>query len=576
MPKNYPKKPQHKRLDALLIFVFIFLAAIILRLFDLQVLKNPYYEALASGQQEIFETIVADRGEIYVEDQYSKELYPLALNKKMNLVFAVPKQIEDKGEAAEKLSPLLQMKKEEIEKKLNEASGPLYAPLKHKVSDETAEKIKNLNMEGLHFQKEATRFYPDKTLAAHTLGFLGYKDDKKKGMYGVEGYYDYLLSGKEGKIKSETDASRKFVLIGSKFFEKAEDGADIVLTLDRLVQFKAEKAIEEGTKMYGADRGSIVIMDPKTGEIIALAVWPNFDPNEYYKVDNIDVFRNSIVYDLYEPGSVAKPLVMAAALDLGLVSPSTTVVDNGEIKVDKFKIRNFDGKANGKVTMTRVLENSINVGMVQVASMIGKERLLDYFDRFGFTKLSGIDLDTEMPTEFKESKEWADSDLATASFGQGFSVTALKILSVFSAIANSGKMMQPHIVKKIIYPDGKEEIIYPKEVALAISPQTASTLSAMLTSVVENGQAQLAKVPGYKVAGKGGTAQVPNPDKVGYDPSKRITSFAGFGPIDDPKFVMLIKFDNPKGEAWGVTTAGPIFSQMAKDLFHYYQVPPRE
>ncbi|MEW6408246.1 MAG: penicillin-binding protein 2 [Patescibacteria group bacterium] len=575
MHKNRQKSPKNRRINAFIIFIFIFVALIVLRLFDLQILKYKYYQALASGQHQIFEEITPSRGEIYIKDRFSKELYPLALNKKLNLIFAVPNQIEDKKEFVQKLAPLLEIKEKELEKKLSSGSS-LYAPLKHKVSDEIAEKIKALNLKGIYFQKESWRFYPDKEFAAQVLGFVGFENDKQKGFYGIEGYYDGILRGKEGHFFGEKDALGKLTLIGSKFMEKAEDGASVVLTLDRLLQFQAEKAIAEGAQRYGADRGCAVVIDPKTGEILAMAIYPTFDPNKYYEVKNMEVFRNSIIYDLYEPGSVIKPLVMAVALDLGLVSPQTKVLDRGEIKVDKFAIRNFDGKANGEVTMTKVLEQSINVGMVQVGQMVGKKRLYEYFDKFGFLNLSGVDLDSEMPSRIKSYDLWANSDLATASFGQGFSINALQLASAYTAIANSGKLIMPHIVEKIVYPSGREEIVRPQESQQIISSSTASTLSAMLTSVVENGQAALAKVPGYQIAGKGGTAQVPKPDSIGYDPSKRITSFVGFGPVEDPKFVILVKLDNPKGNVFGVETAGPVFAKLAQDLLQYYQVPPSE
>ncbi len=573
--KNYQKPPKNRRINVFIIFIFIFVALIVLRLFDLQVLKYKYYQALASGQHQIFEEITPSRGEIYIKDRFSKELYPLALNKKLNLIFAFPNQIKDKKEFIQKLAPLLEIKEKKLEKKLSSGSG-LYAPLKHKVSDEIVEKINALNLKGVYFQKESWRFYPDKEFAAQVLGFVGFEGDKRKGFYGIEGYYDGILRGKEGHFLGERDALGKVNLIGSKFIKKAEDGADKGLTLDRLLQIQAEKLIAEGVQKFGADRGCVTIVDPKTGKILAMAVYPTFDPNKYYEVKNMEVFRNSIIYDLYEPGSVIKPLVMAAALDLGLVSPQTKVLDRGEIKVDKFAIRNFDGKTNGEVTMTKILEQSINVGMVQVAQMIGKKRLYDYFSKFGFLNLSGVDLDSEMPSRIRSYDLWANSDLATASFGQGFSINALQLVSAYAAIANSGKLVPPYITEKIIYPSGREEIVRPRDSRQIISSSAASTLSAMLTSVVENGQAILARVPGYQIAGKGGTAQVPKPDNIGYDPSKRITSFIGFGPVDDPKFVILVKLDNPKGNVFGVETAGPIFAKLAQSLLQYYQIPPSE
>jgi len=569
------KKASFSRINFLFAMISVFTVIIFIRLFDLQVFKNSYYVALASGQHEFFESLVPERGQIYVEDKFSKELYPLAINKKLNLVYAIPKKITDPKKVADILEPILEVSKDELLVRLSK-SEDLYEPLKHKVSDDVIEKIKKENLEGVYFQPESWRFYPDGELAAHVLGFVGFVDDKKRGLYGVEGYYNNLLSGKEGYLLSEKDALGRIISLNKKFVEEAKDGSSIVLTIDRLVQYKVEKYLAEATKNYGAEKGSIVIADPKSGEIIALACYPTFNPNEYYKVENVDVFKNSVIYDLYEPGSVFKPIFVAAAMNEGLIGPLTTFEDSGSIKVGKYTIRNFDGKANGKVTTTNILENSINVGMVQIAQLLGKERAYQYMSRFGFTDLTGIDLDVEIPTAIKEPKKWADSDLATASFGQGFSITPMRLVTAYMAIANGGKLIQPHIVKKIIRPDGSEEVLRPKEVRQVLSASTAATLAAMLTSVVENGQAKLARVPGYRIGGKGGTAQVPNKDKVGYDPNQKITSFIGFAPIDDPKFVMLVKFDNPKGEVWGVTTAGPVFSKIAQELFQYYQIPPTE
>lgn len=569
------KKSSFSRINVLFVIISFFTVTILVKLFDLQVLKNSYYVALASGQHEIFENLVPERGQIYVEDKFSKELYPLAINKKLNLVYAVPKKISDPKKTAEMLEPILEMPKDELLGHLSK-SEDLYEPLKHKVSDDVVEKIKNENLEGIYFQPESWRFYPDGELAAHVLGFVGFVDDQKRGLYGTEGYYNNLLSGSPGYLQSEKDALGRFISVGEKFMEEAKDGSSVVLTIDRLVQYKIEKYLAEATKNYGAEKGSIIIADPKSGEIIALACYPTFNPNNYSEVENIDVFRNSAIYDLYEPGSVFKPIVVAAAMNEGLVGPNTIFDDPGFIEVGKYTIRNFDGKGNGKVTTTNILENSINVGMVQIAQLLGKERAYQYMSQFGFTDLTGIDLDVEIPTAIKEPKKWADSDLATASFGQGFSITPMRLVTAFMAIANEGKLVLPHVTKKIIRPDGSEEVIRPKEVREVISPNTAATLSAMLVSVVENGQARLAKVPGYRIGGKAGTAQVPNKGKTGYDPNQKITSFIGFAPIDDPKFVMLVKFDNPKGNVWGASTAGPVFSKIAQELFQYYQIPPTE
>ena len=578
--RNNRRKKQNSenknfRINTLFIIIVFITVATVVRLFDLQVLKNGYYTALASGQHNIFENLIPERGQVYVEDKFSKDLYPLAINKKMNLIYAVPKKIEDPKNIAEQLAPILEVEEEELLARLSKEDD-LYEPLKHKLEDIQVEEIKNKELKGIYFQPESLRYYPDHSLASHLLGFVGFVDDEKRGLYGIEGYYNDLLAGKEGYLETEKDALGRLVSVGNKFLQEAEDGSDLVLTIDRLIQFKIEKYLEEGIKEFGAESGSITIADPQTGEIIAMASYPDFDPNNYSEVENVDVFKNSVIYDLYEPGSVFKPIIVAAAMNANLVSPGTIFQDRGAIEVDEFTIKNFDGKASGNVTVTNILENSINVGMVQIAQLLGDDRTFSYMNQFGFTDMSGIDLDVEASTSIKPPTKWADSDLATASFGQGFSITPLRLITAYTAIANNGKLMQPHIVKKIIKADGSEEIIKPKEVKEVLSPSVAGTLSAMLTSVVENGQGGTARVPGYKVAGKSGTAQVPNKDKAGYDPNRKITSFIGFGPIDDPKFLMLVKLDNPGGEVWGADTAGVIFGRVARELFQYYQIPPTE
>jgi cell division protein FtsI/penicillin-binding protein 2 len=571
------QNPENKnyRINALFVVIVLISIATVVRLFDLQILKNSYYTALASGQHNIFENLIPERGQIYVEDKFSKDLYPLAINKKMNLIYAVPKKIEDPENVAKQLAPILEMEEEELKVKLSKKED-LYEPLKHKLEDEQVEEIKNKELKGIYFQPESLRYYPDHSLASHLLGFVGFVDDEKRGLYGVEGYYDDRLAGKEGYLESEKDALGRFVSVGNKFLQEAEDGSDLVLTIDRLVQFKIEKYLEEGLNEFGADGGSITIADPKTGEIIAMASYPDFDPNNYSEVENVDVFKNSVVYDLYEPGSVFKPIIVASAMDAGLISPGTVFQDTGSVEVDEFTIKNFNGQASGNVTVTNILENSINVGMVKIAQLLGRERTFAYMNQFGFTNMSGIDLDVEASTSIKPPTEWADSDLATASFGQGFSITPIRLVTAYMAIANDGKLIQPHIVKKIIKADDSEEVIECKEIKEVISPDISATLSAMLVSVVENGQGKMAKVPGYKIGGKGGTAQVANKGKVGYDPNKKIASFIGFGPIDDPKFVMYVKLDNPKGDVFSDVTAAALFGKIARELFQYYQIPPTE
>jgi len=569
------KKSAISRPDLLILATVFFCLVIVWRLFNIQVIRHDYFLALASGQQKIYEDLVPERGRIYIEDRFTKNLYPLAINKRLTLVYAIPQQVQDTGSTADKLAGILELPANEIEDKLNKEDD-LYEPIKHRVTDDKVEEIKNLDLSGIRFQPEDWRYYPDGEFASHILGFVGYVEDEKRGRYGIEGYYNDLLAGKEGYLAMDKDAAGRLISMGDKSFAKAEDGTDLVLTVDRFIQFKVEQKIKEAVEKFGAQRGTVIIVNPHTGEVIALANFPNFNPNKYSEVEDAEVFSNSAVYSLYEPGSAFKPIIMTSALDLGLVSPNTVVEDSGSIKVDEFTIRNFDGGANGKVTMTQILEKSINIGMVQIAQKMGRERVYDYIDDFGFNELSGIDLDTETSSELEDYQLWSDADLATVSFGQGISVTPIQLVTATSAIANGGKLIQPHVVKKIVRSAGEEEVVASKETRQVISSSVAATTGAMMVSVVENGFGQPAKVPGYKIAGKTGTAQVPNKNGPGYDPSQKITSFIGFAPVEDPQFVMLVKLDNPGGDVWGASTAAPVFKEIAEEIFRYYQIPPSE
>ncbi|MDD3887164.1 MAG: penicillin-binding protein 2 [Patescibacteria group bacterium] len=561
------------RLNFLFVIIIIASIAIVFKLFNLQVVKHGYYEALASGQHSLFEELVPERGEIYVEDKFSKKLYPLAINKKMNLVYAVPEQIEDKNATSILLAPLLSMSKDEIYDLISDEKK-LYVPIKHKVEGDTVEQIKNLNLSGISYQTEDWRYYPDKVLGSHILGFVGFVNDQKKGQYGVEGYYDNTLSGKNGFLQSEKNTLGEIISGTKNFVQGAEDGSDIVLTIDRLIQDKVETVVKDAVEKNGAESGSAIVMDPQTGAIIAMAGYPNFDPNNYSEVENVNVFSNSSIYELYEPGSAFKPLIVSMALDQNLISPDTKFNDNGKMEIDEYTIQNFDKKAYGDLTVTQILEKSNNIGMVQIARTLGREKMYDYMINYGFDENSGVDLDTEAGTIVKKPNEWSEMDFATMSFGQGIATTPLRLINAISCVANGGRLLKPYIVKKIIRPDGSEETTKPKAVRQVIKPETAETLSAMMVSVMEKGFGQPARVEGYKIAGKTGTAQVPSSDGKGYDPNKKITTFVGFGPIEYPRFAILVKLNNPGGDVWAESTTGPAFKAIAQELLKYYQIAP--
>ncbi|MFH1598012.1 MAG: penicillin-binding protein 2 [Patescibacteria group bacterium] len=574
--KKQKKKIGPDRVYLLAIAIFIFAGFAIFRLFDLQILRNHYYEALASGQHEISEKLMAERGEIYVRERNSDELFPIAQNQELNLVFSIPRKIKNPKEVLDKITPVLEITEEEVPTMMERLSkeGDLYEPLRHLVSDQKVAELEKLEIEGIDWMPETNRYYPEKNIYSHITGFWGYLNDQRVGQYGLEGYLDEQLCGKTGSIIAEKDAGGRFITIGQKFLEEAQDGDDFVLTIDRTIQYNTCSKLKEATMKHGADKGSVIVLDPKTGAILAMCNYPDYDPNDYSATEDIEAFKNTALYDMWEPGSVFKSITMAAGLDLGLVSPGTTYVDTGELKYGKYTIKNSDGKAYGTQTMTNVLEESLNTGAVFVAEHVGNERFYNYVRDFGFGERIGLPLESESVGDLSTIAKLRDIYTATASYGQGITVTPIQLIMAYSAIANDGLMMRPFIIDEIVKNNGTTVKSTPEEMRQVISAEAANTLSAMLVSVLENGHAQRALVPGYFMAGKTGTAQVARSSGAGYESGLHKDTFVGFGPISDPQFVVLTKLDNPKDVPWAASSAAPLFGEIAQFLVNYYQIPP--
>jgi len=347
------------------------------------------------------------------------------------------------------------------------------------------------------------------------------------------------------------------------------------LTIDRNIQFTAEENLKEVVEKWKAEDGTVIIMEPKTGKILALANWPNFDPNNYSEVKNIDIFLNSATQKLFEPGSVFKPITMAAGLDTDKIGPQTTYVDEGIVKIGGYTITNANNRSYGLSSMTKVLEKSINTGAVFVQRLIGPDVFREYVNKFGFSQVTGIDLESEIAGNISNLKEGSpEINFATASFGQGIAVTPIELITALGAIANEGKLMKPYIVEKIIHPDGTETTISPEIRRQVISPQTASKLTSMLVSTVRQGYDKI-KIKGYFIAGKTGTAQIPNPDRKGYSDESTHT-FVGWAPAFNPKFIILLKIDKPKGIRFASDSLAPTFAKLTQYLLNYYEIPPEE
>ncbi|HEX3095915.1 MAG TPA: penicillin-binding protein 2, partial [Patescibacteria group bacterium] len=420
---------------------------------------------------------------------------------------------------------------------------------------------------------ETIRFYPEGNFMSQLLGFVGYKGDVKTGLYGIEQAFNDELTGVPGSSATERSAGGAWIFGAKRDQVAAQDGDTILLTIDKTIQFKAENVLKDAVEKNLADSGSIVIMDPKTGAVQAMATYPSFDPNDYSKVTDPSVYNNQATLGAYEPGSIFKSITLAAALNEGKITANTTYTDTGKVEVDGYTIENSDHKAHGVQTMTYALQESLNTGMIFAKGTVGNKMFETYIERFGFGKKTGFEL-----SETKGDISGLKGDIAvnydTASFGQGISVTPLQMVQAYSAIANGGKMMKPYVVGARIETNGKVDETKPEEVGQPITVQTASTLSAMLVNVVENGHGKKAKVAGYYVAGKTGTAQVPRADGKGYEDNNNIGSFAGFAPVEDPRFVMLVRINHPRTVTFAETTAAPAFGTMAQFLLQYYNVAP--
>lgn len=570
------KTPKYDRLSILSMAIVVFSSLIIVRLADLQIFQHSFYSALAAGQHELSEKLLPKRGEIFVKDYKAPDkLYPLAVNKDYVFVYAEPSRVADPGAAARLLAPLLEMEEVDILARLSKAND-LYEPLKHQVPDDKVEQIQGLKLKGIEFQNESYRFYPEKNIGAHILGFLGYQGDQKVGQYGLEGYWEKQLAGENGFLQAEKDAQGRWVTLGTKLLQEAKDGDNLTLTLDHTIQYEACKQLNAEVLKHGADSGSLIIMDPTSGAITAMCGSPDFDPNKYQEVENVNTFINPSTYYIYEPGSVFKVITMAAALDQGKVTPTTTYDDTGSVEIGKYTIKNSDLKANGIQTMTQVLEKSLNTGAIFAARSIGPEKFEDYVKKFGFGVKTGIEVSSEALGNITSLEQHKDLYMATASFGQGISVTPIQLIAAIGSIANDGKLMEPYLVDEVVKPDGTKIKTEPKVVRQVISSKTATTLGAMMVNVVQNGHGKAAGVPGYFVAGKTGTAQVPNENGPGYDPNHTIGTFCGFAPADNPKFVMCVKMDKPKDVQWAESSAAPLFGKMAQFMLNYYGIPPSE
>ncbi len=566
-----------ERTSVIMVVFFVLGGLAIGRLFYLQIVCHSGYQEESLGQHQLERELLQSRGEIFMHDYKNNTLVPLVVNRDMGLLFIVPKEIMDKEKTAKALAEILESDEQKRAELMAEILGKAgkpgdpYEPIKHKVEPEIIQKIEELKLPGVYFENELVRYYPEKEGAGQLTGFLGFTGEGQVGQYGLEGYFEKDLAGERGRILADKDVAGRLITATEKELKEAEDGIDIVLTVDRVVQSKAYEFIKEATEASEAQSGVIIVVEPLTGRIQALAGYPSFDPNNYGQVEDIKYYRNAAVSEAYEPGSIFKIITMSAGLDSGAVQAEDTFVDTGETRIGPDVIRNADNKKYGQVNMAGILENSINNGTIFVAKKTSREVFKKYVESFGFGEPTGIELTGEATGNINSLDEKREIYLATASFGQGLTVTPIQMAAAFSTIVNNGRLIKPRLVD-YLKKDGQETGADNVQGEQIISQRTAEIIKAMMVSVVKNGQAKRAQIPGYNIGGKTGTAQIAEPGAAGYSENTN-HSFIAFGPMEDPRFAIVVKLSKPQ-RRWAESTAIPPTVKMVNFLLQYYQIPP--
>ena len=539
-------KPNNENRILILILIVVSTSLLIWgRFFYLAVIRHDFYV----GKAKILNAVsggIAPRGSIFLTD---KDTMPLAvaLNKEFPLVYAAPKDIENPEEIAKKLAPILKLDAAVIFEKISKKDDP-YEILKKKVPDEIVDVVKAEKIKGIGIEDETLRYYPQGLFLAQTLGFLGFGKNGQGGQYGLEEYYNRELFG-------------------------SINGADLILNIDSSIQAEAGTLISKATEDWQAESGSIIVMDPKTGAILAMASAPEFDANNYSSVKNNNIFINPATLKRYEPGSVFKPITMAIGIETDAVAPNTEYYNTGRVRVaDRIISNSLPTEVLGWQTMTKVLEQSLNTGAVFVEQKIPKNIFLQYLKDFGVDSKTGIDI-AEISGDLSALSSGRDINFATASFGQGVALTPIELIRALAVIANGGKLVEPRLVSKIIAHNNENYKTKENISNQIISPETAAKLTSMMIKVIENGSGRRARISGYTIAGKTGTAQVPDLKNGGYK-DEYIHTFVAFAPAYNPKFIALIKLDNPKGVRFAESTVVPVFKELADFIFSYLQIPP--
>ncbi len=539
-------------------------AAVAIKLVTIQIFEHEDWVKYVDKQRKSAITIPSSRGGIY-----DRNGSPLATSLAREVLCVVPSRVKDSAKLAKALSPYAGMSASKIRDKIKKTSRYLIY-LKRGLDVKTRQEIAALGLDGVEFRTESARRYPKGSLAANLIGFANIDN---KGLEGLEYGFDSLLAGESGKQIVVRDNSRREMAALAQTVKEARDGDSIILTIDENIQYSAEKALDEIVGKYSPESATAVVIDPKTGQVLAMAGRPTFDPNRP-STFSAKRLRNRAVTDILEPGSVFKPIGAAIALERGVITPEDRVYcEDGAMRYYGHTFN--DVHPLGEVTFAKVMAESSNIGMIKVLSVLEPDVLYSNIRNFGFGLPTGIDLPGEVGGIVHPPSRWSGLSMGSLSIGQEVSVTALQIATAFSAIANAGRMMRPYVVSEVIDQHGETvQENSPRFVRQVIRPQTARTLAALMEGAVEFGTGSAAKIKGYAVAGKTGTAQKPDLENGGYYRDRYVGVFAGFVPADDPVAAIAVVVDNPQNEHYGGKVAAPAFRQIAKSILNFKEIPP--
>ncbi len=548
------------------IFIVSLFAALGYRSFELQVLQSDKFSAGAKKQHSRVYKMPPVRGTLY--DRNKK---PLATSVWATSIYLNPKEVKNPDKLARAISKPLGMSRKKV-LSLAHSDKP-FVWIKRGEDRETAKKIKALSISGVGFAEEPKRIYPNGSLLGQALGFTNID---LKGVEGLEYGFEKTLAGKPATARIRTDGRGNRIsdaLLNAK--EQSTKGNDVLLTVDSNIQHITETALEKGIREMKADRGAVLLINPQTGEILSMASYPFFDPNRFGEFSQ-KTRKNLPVWMSFEPGSTLKVFLAATLLEEKMGDENTEYdCENGKQRVGPKVIKDVHG--HGILTVSETITYSSNICAWKMGKTLGKKKLHDSLRNFGFGKTVGVDLPGEASGRIQNLRKWGDIELATISFGQGISVTAIQMATALSSIANGGYIMKPYVVKKIVSPNGKVLLEKnPEMLKRVVSYDTASKVTEILEQVVENGTGKNARISGYRVAGKTGTAQMPNPETGTYYENRYLSSFIGFAPADDPRLALVVIVENPRKHTYGGVVAAPIFKSITEKVLFYMRIPPRE